>query len=309
MAYTDRDDLNYLGQLYLIGANQTPFLSMIGGLNGGATTPSFNFPIAQPWALRTADQSTGVKSEATSVSDTTPITYTRAQDFNTCQIMKYPYAVSFAKQSTFGEIAGLAIAGGEQPVTDEMAFQRSAAMKQMAIDLEFSFLQGTYVAQSTAATVAKTRGITAAITTNVVAGGAGALTKAMIQELLVEMATSGAIFENTVIFSNAFNKQAITDIYAYAEADRNVGGVNIQQIETDFAKLGVQYDPQVPTDTLLFVEMSVCKPVFCPVDGSVITDTETAITTATKGGFVYAQVGLDYGPEEYHGKITGLATA
>ena len=35
MAYTDREDLNYLGQLYLVGANQTPFLNAIGGLSGG----------------------------------------------------------------------------------------------------------------------------------------------------------------------------------------------------------------------------------------------------------------------------------
>jgi len=304
-----REDLNYLGQLYLIGANQTPFLSMIGGLNGGATTNSFNFPIAQPWALRTADQATGVKSEATSISDVTPITYTRAQDFNTCQIMKYPYSVSFAKQSTFGEIAGLAIAGTTPVPTDEMSFQRSAAMKQMAIDLEFSFLQGTYVAQNTSATVAKTRGITSAITTNTGVGGGAAVTKVMIDALLAKMATSGAPFEDVVIFVNAFQKQKLTGIYGYAPEDRNVGGVNIKQIETDFGMVGVQFDPFVPTDTLLAIEMSVCKPMFCPVDGSVIKDTEVAVTTASKGGFVYAQVGLDYGPEEYSGKLSGLAIA
>ena len=45
MAYTDRDDSNYLGILYNIGANQTPFLNMMGGLNGGKTTRSFNFPV------------------------------------------------------------------------------------------------------------------------------------------------------------------------------------------------------------------------------------------------------------------------
>jgi len=36
MAYTDREDLNYLGQLYQIGANETRFLIMIGGLQQGA---------------------------------------------------------------------------------------------------------------------------------------------------------------------------------------------------------------------------------------------------------------------------------
>ena len=56
MAYTDREDLNYLGRLYLIGANQTPFLNMIGGLNAGKTSQSFLFPMAQPYSLAAASQ-------------------------------------------------------------------------------------------------------------------------------------------------------------------------------------------------------------------------------------------------------------
>lgn len=310
MAYTDREDLNYLGQLYLIGANQTPFLNMVGGLTGGGkVSNSFNFPIAQPWSLRAADQATAVKSEATSITDVTAITYTRAQDYNTCQIMKYPYEVSFAKQSTFGEISGLAIANGDQPVGDELAFQRAAALKQMAIDLEYSFLQGSYVAQNLASTVAKTRGIIEAVTTSTVAAGSVALSKALINALLLEMATNGAEWENMVLFCNGFQKQKLSDLYGYAPESRNVGGVNVNQIETDFCMLGVQYDPQMPTGTVLIADMAKVSPVFCPYNGQVIADIETAVTTAKKGGFLYSQVGLDYGAEEMHGTLTGLATA
>jgi len=310
MSYTDRDDLNYLGQLYMIGANQTPFLNMIGGLTGGGkTTTSFNFPIAQPWALRAADQSTAVKSEASSVSDVTEITYTRGQDYNTCQIMKYPYGVSFAKKSTYGEISGLAIAGQNQPVTDEKVFQRMAALRQMAVDLEFSFLQGSYVAQSDAATVAKTRGIIEACVTNTEAGSSGALSRALIKATILEAWTNGAQFVNPVMFMGGFQKQALSALYGYAPESRNVGGVNIQQVETDFATFGVVVDPYMPADTILFADMSVIYPVFCPYEGQVIVDQEVARTTAKDGGFLYAQVGLDYGPEEYHATLTGLATS
>ena len=310
MAYADREDLNYLGQLFLIGANQTPFLNMAGGLsNNGKTYPAFTFPIAQPWSLRAADQSTAVKSEATSISDTTAITYTRAQDTNTCQIMKYPYEVSFAKQSTFGEVAGITIGGEQNPVRDEMGFQKAAALKQMAIDTEYSFLQGTYVAQSGAATVAKTRGIIAATTTNAVAASNAALSKTHLEGLLQAMAGNGAEFTNMVLFCNGFQKRAISGLYGYAPESRNVGGVNVTQIETDFAMLGVVWDPFMPTDTVLIADMSKVSPVFCPYEGQVIADVETAVTTAKKGGFFYTQIGLDYGPEEMHGKITGLATA
>ncbi len=307
MAYTDREDLNYLGALYLIGANQTPFLNMIGGLQGGRakTYPSFIFPVAQPWALSGATQNTKTEADAASAEEET--TYTRSQDINTVQIMKYPYGVSFAKQSTFGEISGQAIAGENQPVTDEFAFQRSAAMQQMAIDVEYSFLKGEYQAAANATTAAKTNGLKYAIATNTVAGEAAALTKAMIQELLREMAANGAVFRNMVMFCNAYQKQAVTDLYAYAPEDRNVGGVNIKQIETDFAQIGVVWAPQMPTDEIYIVEMSVCSPVFVPYEGKVMLDVPTAITGAKKGGFLYTQIGLDYGPEEFHGSITGLA--
>lgn len=307
MAYTDREDLNYLGKLFLIGANQTPFLNMIGGLTGGGKiSNAFTFPIAQPWALRAADQSTNVMSEATSISSVTPTTYVRAQDSNTVQIMKYNYGVSLAKQSAFGEISGLAIAGQNQPVVDELDFQRMAALRQMAIDIEFSFLQGTYVAQNLSSTVAKTRGIIEACVTNTVDGGAAALSKAMIKALLLEMASKGGQFVNPVMFVGGFQKQALSDLYGYAPESVNVGGVNIESIYTDFAQIGVVYDPFMPTDKLLIADMSVISPVFCPVNGQVILDQEVAITTAQRGGYLYAQVGLDYGPEEYHGTLVNL---
>lgn len=314
MAYTDREDLNYLGQLYLIGANQTPFLSMMGGLTGGAkTTTAFNFPIAQPWTLTDAATSAAaaIKSEATSVTDVTEATYTRAQDYNTCQIMKYPYGVSFAKQSTFGEVGAITVIGGNaaQPVQDELAFQRAAALRQMAIDIEYCFLNQNTVAQATAATVAKTKGLKYAIATNTVDGSNAAISKSMIQELLREMATNGSLFNNVVVFANAYQKQALTDLYGYAPESRNVGGLNIKQIETDFGMLGVVFDPFMPAGEVYFVEMSACSPVFCPSEGQLIRDVEVATTTAKRGGFLYTQIGLDFGPEEYHGSITGLKSS
>jgi hypothetical protein len=307
MAYADRNDLNYLGQLFIIGKKQTPLWSMMGSTGRAKQSTSFSFPIAQPWSLSNASQNT--QSEATAAAAGTPTTYTRAQDVNTIQIMKYDYEVSYAKQSTYGEISGVAIAGGVQPVTDEMTFQRNAAMLQMAIDIEYSFLQGTYVAAATSATNATTRGLEEAISTNAVAAGSVDLSKAIMQDLFKTVADSGNWGENMILLANSFQKQAISDIYGYAPADRNVGGVDIMNIETDFGRVGVVYANQMSTDTVLMVNMDVLFPVFCPYKGELISDTPTAITAAKEGGFLYTQIGLDYGPEEYHGKITGLTTA
>lgn len=301
--------LNYVGELFLIGANKTPFLNMIGGLEGGNAklSGSFQFPTAQPWALEAASQPS--ISEDGSLTAPTTHTYARNQDTNTVQIFQRQVSVSYAKQSTVGELSGLSIEGN-QPVRNERDFQIEANLKQIAIDADYSFLNGTYQADANTSTAAKTRGILTATTTNAVAGGSAALSQEMIDELLRDMAGNGSVFDNPVIFVNAFQKQKLTSIYAYAPESRNVGGVAIDQIETDFAKLGVVWCPNMPAASLLIAEMSVCSPVFCSVqDKGVLFYEELAKTGASEKGQLYGQIGLDYGPEEYHGKITGLATS
>jgi len=306
MAYTDREDLNYIGQLFLIGANQTPFLNMIGGLNGGKRARSFKFPVAQPWSLSAASQP--AITEADSVSSNTATTVVRDQDTNTVQIFQETVEVSHAKQSTVGEIGGISVLG-DQPVTDEFDFQRQAALRQIAIDLEYSFLQGAFQDAVNVSTAAKMRGLKNAITTNTVAAAGATLTKAIADTMFATMASTGAIFENVVILANAFQKQKLSDIYGFAPEDRNVGGVNIKQIETDFGMVGIVFDPHMPTDEIYAVEISVCSPVFTPFEGQLMTFEMLAQVAASRKGQWYAQVGLDYGPEEYHGSVTGLATA
>lgn len=306
MAYTDREDLNFLGQLFLIGANQTPFLNMIGGLNTGKTAKSFLHPIAQPWSLASASQP--AITEAASVSSNTATTIVRTQDTNTVQIFQKTVEVSHAKQSTTGEIGGISITG-EQPVTDEFEFQKQAQLRQIAIDLEFSMLQGTFQAGSDATTAAKMRGLKNAITTNTVAAAGATLTKTIADSMFAAMAATGSPFENLVMLCNAFQKQKLSDIYGFAPDDRNVGGVNIKQIETDFGMVGIAFDPQMPVAEIYAAELTVCSPVFTPFEGQLMIFEMLAQVAASKKGQWYAQIGLDYGPEEYHGSITGLATS
>jgi len=308
-AYTDRDDSNYMGELFLIGtsAQKTPFLSMIGGLTGGGkSTKSFQFPLAQPYALQAASQDT--QSEATSAAAGTPVTTVRGQDYNVVQIMKKDVEVSKAKQSTTGEFGGIQVIG-DQPVTDELSFQKGVQLLQLAVDVEYSFLNGAFVDVGTSATNQTTRGIISATTTNTVAAGGADLSKALVDSLLVEMATQGSVFINPVVFCGAFQKQMFSDIYGFAPTDRNVGGLNIKQVETDFASLGIVYAPEMPAATLLIADLAVCSPMFCMHEGNAVSFTPTAIVAAKEGGFFYTQIGLDYGPEEYHGTITGLSTS
>lgn len=314
MAYTERSDSNYLGELFLVGAYQTPFLNMAGGLDGARAleTKSFPFATAQPWSLTAANQP--AISEDDSVSSNTATTVTRGQDTNTVQIFQETVEVSHAKLSASGEIAPISTAytpdlglAGEQVVKNELEFQKMAAMRQIAINADYSMLNGAFQEAINGSTAAKMRGIITACGTNTVNASSAALSKTLLDNLIREMATNGAVFENIVCFVNAYQKQRLSTVYGFAPEDRNVGGVNIQQIETDFAKIGVVYAPNVPTTTLLLADMNYVRPVLCPVPGKGYVFFEMlAQTAASQKGQIYGQIGLDYGPEEFHGTITNL---
>jgi hypothetical protein len=287
---------------------------MIGGLQGGniRTVSDFQYPLAQPWALEAASQP--AITETASLTAPNPWTYVRSQDVNTCQIWQRQVSVSYAKQSVTGQVTADGTTGlvmlDQQPVQNELDFQITAHMRQIALDVDYTFLNGAYQQATSAAVAAKTRGIITGATTNTVAAGTAALDKALIDQLLRTMAANGAEFINPVIFVNAFQKQQISNIYGYAPEDRNVGGYNIKQIETDFAVLGIVWAPNVPAATLLVADLAFCAPVFLPVPNKgVLFYEELSKTGASEKGQIYGQLGLDYGPEEYHGTITGLATS
>ena len=307
MALTDRDTtFNYLGELFLVGAYKTPFLNMIGGMSGGASTKSMIYPMAQPYSLDAA--SIPAIDEDALVASATGNTIARGIDTNTVMIFQETVEVSYLRQAAWGELTTLA-AIGDQPVKDEFAFQKMAALKNMAIDMDLSFLTGTYAAAANSSTPAQTRGIITGCTTNTVDAGADDLTKADIDAVLLEMFNSGAVFENMVLFCNGWNKQMVSSIYGYAPEDRNVGGVNIKQIETDFGNIGVTTAINCPAATVLIADMNFCKPVFMPAKGQAVLYEDLAkIAGSAKGNFI-SFAGIDYGPEEYHGTITNTSTS
>lgn len=309
MALTDRDtSVNYLGELFMVGANQTPFLNMIGGVGGAnaKATRSMIFPLAQTYAPGAA--AIPAIDEDELVTAGTATTFQRAQATNTVQIFQKYVEVSDLKQAAYGELSGLS-ALGNQPVTDEFAFQKMVMLKQMALDMEKAFLSGVYASADNSSTAAQTRGIITACTTNTVAAGSLKVTKAMIDALLLEMASNGAVLENMKVWCNGFNKGVITDIYGYVPESRTEGGANIQRIMTNFAEMDVMYDPQIPADTILIADMNYVAPVFLPRNGMGISFEELARTAGSRKGMFEGFAGIDYSLERYHGTITGTATA
>ena len=307
MALTDRDtSLNYLGELFMVGAKQTPFLNMIGGVNGANAkkTASMIFPVGQTWTPEAAaipaideDEFAGTAPEGTTTA--------RTQLLNTIMPFRQVVQVSDLRQEMYGELSGLS-ALGDQPVKDEFAFQKMARLKKMALDMEKSFLSGVYAEAADSSTPAQTRGIITASTVNTVAAGSVKVTKALMDQLFQEMADNGALFENIVVWCNSFNKRVISDIYGYVPESRTEGGANIQRIMSDFCEATVMYDPQIPTDTILVADMNYISPVF---SSSGLKFEEYAKVGGSRKGAFSAVAGIDYGLPQNFGTLTGTATS
>lgn len=306
MALTDRDTtFNYLGELFLVGNYKTPFMNAIGGISGARSkkTQSMIFPCAQPYSLGSAAIPAIDEDALVTAADAT--TRARGIDVNTVMIFRETVEVSDLRQAAWGELTTLA-AVGDQPVKDEFAFQKMAALKEMITDMELVFLTGTYAAAANSSTPAQTNGILTACATNTTAAGTNAITKAILEESVREMAANGAVFENMQLFANSWQINKLNDIYGYAPEDRKTGGTAVNKIITPFCEITINYDPYVPTTSILIADINYCYPVFMLNKGQAIRYEDLArISGATKGEFI-SFAGLDYGPEEYHCSITGL---
>lgn len=302
---------NYVGQLFNLTPNDTPFLSMMGGLTGGIRTTSKRFT----WS--TTDNATAAQPALLEGADATFSERDRAEVFNVVQIFQEAIQLSYTVQAARGQLGNLPVGTpaassilGTNAVGDEMAWQIMMKLEKIARDVEYTFLQGAFAEPDDNATARKTRGLIAAVTTNAVAAGSTALTKTHIDTLLSTMYANGAPFRNPVIFLNAFQKLAISNIYGYAPEDRNVGGVNINQIETDFGRFGVVLDRHMPAATVLLADLSFLAPVILEIPGKGFLFREPL---AKVGSYdreqIYGELGLRYGPQIFHGKITGLTTS
>lgn len=316
--YTDTTS-NYLGTLYVIGENRTPALSMIGGMRGYKPAPGMEYAMEQYAALESAAQRTTAESDAVAGTNTARV-YVKAQKTNTAQIMYYTIPVSYAKASERLKIAGLAFSTPQEVMEDELDFQTRMTLMQMALDLEYSILQGTYVTKAAYNTNAKTRGLIEAAEGGTSSGGtnytnasSGALSKELIDGVVKKIADSGAPMTKPVIFCNSFQIQKLSELYGWSPvggAGTGLGGVRVDRLLTDFYEFDVVFDAQMPTDTLLFADMDKVqlRGVEVPGKGAIILE-EMAKTGAAWKYQIYAQLGLDYGDPNFHGSLYGLATS
>lgn len=119
------------------------------------------------------------------------------------------------------------------------------------------------------------------------------------QETATVLVNSGLKVELSELYANAYGK--------FTETSRNVGGVDLTTIVTDFGVLNVMLDRLMPQGTLGVVGLDQCAPVYLemPGKGHFFAE-ELAKTGATDRTQLYGEVGLAYGNEKAHGKLEGL---
>lgn len=388
---------NYTGLLFQLTPSDTPFLSATGGLSGGGQTTAKQFEW-ETFDLRTAAQPSNVEGATAPTAQER----VRANVSNLVQIHQEKVSVAYSKIAAVGSKSGVNN-DLPNPVRDEVSWQVEQMLKQMARDVEYSFINGVYQAPSDNSTGRQTRGLIPACTSNVsgvvatstnygtaaalptvtatassdkvnsaahglsngdtviftaLTGGAGlavdtayfvvnkttndfqvsttkggsaidittdasaataykgtALTTTMVDDLLQSVYDNGgiAIADSATLIVNSAQKRKLTGAYGnaygkYQETTRNVGGLNLTTLETDFGTLNIMVNRYVPQHKLVVCSLEQCMPVFLEVpDKGHFFAEPLAKTGASDDVQLYGEVGLAYGNEKAHGYIAGLA--
>ncbi|MFT3871550.1 MAG: DUF5309 family protein [Nocardioides sp.] len=163
---------NYHGELFALSPTETPFLSAIGGLTSGGQSDDYEAEW-QTYDLR--DPSDRQRTEGADAP--TAEERVRGNVRNVAEIHQEKVSVSYTKQAAIGRYATPQAApfgsgsGGANPVTSELDWQVVQAIKQVALDVNYSFINGEYNLPTDNSTARKTRGLLSAITTNSVNKG------------------------------------------------------------------------------------------------------------------------------------------
>ena len=137
-----------------------------------------------------------------------------------------------------------------------------------------------------------------------------------VNGLLQSVYDNGGISDTgtATIFVPSGQKLALSAAYAtaYAKVDplagtRDVGGIAVNTIVTDFGTLNVVIDRALPADALAVVSLEQIDPVFMTVPNKgVLFEEALAKTGSAEKSQIYGEIGLAYGSEASHGVIRGL---
>ena len=303
--------LNYSGMLFNRGNTRTPLSSIIGGR--AKTTNHVEFVIGQEYTGGGSGAQPAI-SEGDSLTAPAASVVTRTQNTNVTQIFMESVGISYAKQSNMGTISGINVADQTANPINELDFQVAVKMQKVARDIEYTFINGEFNKALSDSTANKTRGLVSAITTNVTAMGNKPLGLWNIAEMLRKVYESNAPTQNLVLWCDAItmfqiNADAVNNGLTVVPASREINGIALSSVVTPLGVVYLYLGECLPAGTALLLNLDVIAPVHQSVPGKGNFFLEPLAKTGAGEKYqLFGQMGLDHGPEWYHGKFTGIAT-
>lgn len=301
--------LNYSGMLFNKGNTRCPLSSIIGGR--AKTTNHVEFVTGQEYT--TAGGTQPAISETASLTAPEATVVTRTQKTNVTQIFHESVGVSYAKQSNMGTLSGINITNQQENPMNELDFQVAAKMQKVNRDIEFTFVQGTYNKATTDATINKTRGLTEAIESNVIAMASKPLGLWNIADGVKKVYEANAPQDGLVLWCDAttmfqINADAVQNGLTVIPAAREINGIKLSSVVTPLGVVYLYLGEFLPKGTALLLNLDVISPVYQPVPGKGNFFLEKLAKTGAGEQYqLFGQIGLDHGPEWYHAKFTGIA--
>lgn len=255
-----------------------------------------------------------------SISETASLTapdatfITRSQNTNVTQIFMESVAISYAKKSNMGTLSGANIAGQTANPQSELDFQIARKMDKIGRSIEKTFIQGTFNKATTDATVNKTRGLVEAVTSNVVTASNAPLDIWLVNDLMIEMKSNNADITGLTLWLdtvslNQLNGSAVENGVPMGQPYVGTYGMQVRDLLLPSGTVHIVLGEFLPAGTVLLLNIDVLAPVEQPVPGKGnFFLEELAKTGAGEKYQIFGQIGLDYGAEHLHGKITGLST-
>ena len=303
--------LNYSGMLFNKGNTRTPFSSIIG--SKVKTTNHVEFVTGQEYTAG-GDGSQPAISETASLTAPDASVVTREQKTNVTQIFMEAVGVSYAKQSNMGTLSGINIVNQQANPINELDFQVAAKIQKVNRDIEYTLINGKYNKATSDAEINKTRGMVEAITSNVTAMKSKPLGLWDIADMVKKIYDANAPTEGLVLWCDAvtlfqINADAVQNGLTVVPAAREVNGIALSSVITPLGVVYLYLGECLPAGTALLLNLNVISPVYQPVPGKGNFFLEPLAKTGAGEKYqLFGQIGLDHGPEWYHGKFTGIST-
>lgn len=303
---------NYSGMLFNKGNTRTPLLNLIG--HKAVQTDHVEFVTGQEFTGG-GNGSQPAISETASLTAPAATSAGRTQKTNVTQIFQETVGISYAKQSNMGTLSGLNVAGQQANPKKELDFQVGLKMQKIARDIEYTFINGVYKKATSDSEPNKTRGLITAATSNVMAMDGKPIGLWEIAEMMKNVRDGNAPIDGLLFWCDAItyfqvNADAVQNGLTIVPSDRTVNGIRLNKVTTPLGDVYIQLGECLPGGSAMLLNIGAIRPVLQPVPekGNFFLE-ELAKTGAGEKHQIFGQIGLDHGPEWYHGKFTGISTA